>query len=171
MAIRSNHYDRAFEEFLREQRLPHVVVDEKRRALMQQASLKSVDFVVYSEQSLNLLVEVKGRRFPSGGAESTHRTKWENWTTSDDIVSLSKWQQIFGGGFRSLLVFAYHICDSRWLDELEAPFAFRNRLYAFYGVWADDYQQRMRRRSARWETVSLPSQAYRELRQPIATFL
>ncbi len=132
MAIRSNHYDAAFEEFLRSRRAAHVVVDEQRRALLSDASLKSMDFIVYSEKSANLLVDVKGRRFPSGGDDGTH--KWENWATADDLASLQRWEAVFGDGFRSVLVFAYDIRHSRWYSELDAPFQHRDRVYSFYGV-------------------------------------
>ena len=169
MAIRSNHYDAAFEEFLRERGAPHVVVDETRRSLLGDLSLKSMDFIVYSERAANLLVDVKGRRFPSGGDAGLH--KWENWATKDDLASLTRWAAIFGHGFRSTLVFAYHVLDPRWLTELADPFLFRGRTYSFYGVWADDYRNAMRTRSASWETVSLSSAEFRRLRRPIAEFL
>jgi len=169
MALRSNHYDAAFEEYLRRLRAPHVVVDEQRRSLLADASLKSMDFIVYSRRRVNLLVDVKGRRFPSGGEGRGH--KWENWATEDDLASLTRWEQVFGGGFRSTLVFAYHVLEERWLGELADPFRHRGRTYAFYGIWADDYRERMRARSASWETVSLPSAEFRRLRRPIAEFL
>jgi len=173
MAQRSNHYDAAFEEFLRGRRAPHVVVDEQRRALLCDASLKSMDFIVYAPQRINLLVDVKGRRFPSGGEAGSSGSghKWENWATQDDLDSLTQWERVFGPGFRAAFVFAYHVLDPRWLGELDDPFRFRNRVYAFYGVWADEYRQRMRERSASWETVSLPSAEFRRLRRPIAEFL
>ena len=169
MAKRSNHYDAAFEEFLRGSRVPHVVVDETRRALMARTSLKSMDFIVYSQGEHNLLVDVKGRQFPSGRESGGH--KWENWSSEDDVDSLLRWQEVFGTGFRSLLVFAYNVVDGKYLRELETPFTFRNRLYAFYGVWADEYRCSMKTRSPSWETVSLPSRQFRELRLPIREFL
>lgn len=169
MALRTNHYDVAFEEYLRHRRTPYVVVDERRRALLQQASLKSMDFIVYSETDRNLLVDVKGRRFPTAPATSGH--KWENWATTDDLVSLYQWQRVFGGGFRSVLVFAYEVIDPRCLDQFSAPFEYQKRVYSFYGVWADDYHREMRTRSPKWETVTLPSRVFRELRQPIENFL
>jgi len=169
MALRSNHYDAAFEEFLRATQTPHVVVDEKRRALLQGASLKSMDFIVYSHQQQNLLVDVKGRRFPSGSPGNRH--KWENWATVDDLRSLLEWQQVFGDDFRAALIFAYHIIDTDFIQSFEATFEFRDRVYAFYGVWADAYREQMRQRSASWETVSLPSAVFRELRQPINALL
>lgn len=169
MAQRANHYDAAFEGYLRERRAPHVVVDEQRRSLLQDASLKSMDFIVYSHRPENLLVDVKGRRFPSGGEAGRH--KWENWATADDLASLRRWEAVFGDGFRSLLVFAYHVLQARWLPDVQDPFPHRGRVYAFYGVWADEYRDTMRARSKSWETVALPSAAFRRLRRPFAEFL
>lgn len=168
MALRHNHYDLAFEEFLRRERRPYVAVDEQRRSLVEDASLKSMDFIVYSDGGRNLLVDVKGRRFPSGGVS---RQKWENWATEDDLQSLLNWQRVFGSDFRAALVFAYHITDEKYLNEFDNPFVCRDRAYAFYGVWADEYSIEMRRRSASWETVALSRRTYRELRVPIGAML
>ncbi len=169
MALRNNHYDAAFEAFLTQTCVPFVVVDEARRAVLQQASLKSMDFIVYSRRQWNLIVDVKGRRFPSGSDDHVH--KWENWATADDIESLLRWQTVFGAGFRSLLVFAYCAGDARALCELGTCFQFRERHYAFFGVWADEYRDEMRQRSPSWQTVSLPSRVYREKRSTISEFL
>ena len=122
MVKRTNHYDVAFEEYLRGTCTPYVAVDEQRRALLADASLKSMDFIVTSQRFQNLLVDVKGRRFPSGGEGSRFSGhKWENWATEDDIDSLLRWQQVFGNGFRSMLLFAYEIVDPRFAGELGRP--------------------------------------------------
>lgn len=169
MGKRANHYDAAFEEFLRRSRTPYVFVDEQRRSLLHDSSLKSMDFIVYSQGSRNLLVDVKGRQFPSNGSGGGH--KWENWATEDDLQSLLEWERVFGTGFRSLLVFAYDVIDGRHHREFEFLFEFREHHYAFFGVWADRYADQMRTRSESWQTVSLPSDSYRELRSPISKFL
>jgi len=169
VALRGNHYDAAFEAFLRTRRTPYVAVDEQRRALLEQQSLKSMDFIVYSQKGANLLVDVKGRRFPSGDPESGHR--WENWATAEDVPALLKWQEVFGTDFRAVLVFAYHIVSDAERGKFDDLFAFRDREYAFYGVWADNYREAMQTRSQSWQTVSVPSGAFRELRSPIVEFL
>jgi len=169
MALRGNHYDAAFESFLRARRTPYVAVDEQRRALLEQQSLKSMDFIVYSTREANLLVDVKGRRFPSGDPTSGHR--WENWATAEDLPALLKWQDVFGNDFRALLVFAYHIVSDDERGKFNDLFSFRERTYAFYGVWAEDYRQAMHTRSESWQTVTVPSAAFRELRAPINDFL
>ncbi|MGD9856781.1 MAG: HYExAFE family protein [Planctomycetaceae bacterium] len=171
MALRTNHYDVAFEDYLRRSRVPYVSVDETKRALLQDASLKSMDFIVYSHKTRNLLVDVKGRRFPSGNGGGGGGHRWENWATQDDIDCLLKWQQVFGTDFRALLVFAYHVLEPDRHQDLAPCHLIRDRTYAFFGVWADEYGDAMRRRSPRWETVWLPAEPFQQLRAPISKFL
>ncbi len=45
VANRDNHYEAAFEEYLRTRRLPYVAVDEARRSILSDGrSIKSLDF-------------------------------------------------------------------------------------------------------------------------------
>lgn len=164
--IRSNHYDAAFEAWLRLHRMPYVAVDESRRALLAQQSLKSPDFLVQSPKLGRIVIDVKGRKQWSG---SQHR-RWENWATQDDLASLTAWEQVFGGAFQSLLVFAYELSETTEPDQPEM-LEFRRRRYSFHGVWAAQYREAMRERSPKWETVWLPSQHYRSLRFPLTQFL
>ena len=164
--IRSNHYDAAFEAWLRGHRVPYLAVDESRRALLAEQSLKSPDFLVHSPGLGRVVIDVKGRKQLSGAQQR----RWENWATRDDLTSLDAWESIFGSQFRSLLVFAYDLADGGG-DDPPRMLEFRDRRYAFYGVWAADYRQAMRNRSPRWETVWVPSAAYRELRFPMTQLL
>src|SRR5271157_4868305 len=67
MANRDNHYEAAFEEFLRSRGVPYVAVDEARRSVLADGgSIKSLDFIVSTPSQVTWLVDVKGRRFPSG---------------------------------------------------------------------------------------------------------
>ena len=93
MANRDNHYEAAFEAYLRERRLPYIAVDEARRSLVPDGSLKSLDFIVSPPGDVSWLVDVKGRRFPSG---DEHHQYWKNWSTRDDLRSLAAWQSHFG---------------------------------------------------------------------------
>src|ERR1700722_5584247 len=78
---RSVHYEAAFEAFLRERGIPCVAVDEAKRALFANAKLKSFDFVVYSKNGPNLLVDVKGRQ----ARNKSGRSGFETWTTEQDV--------------------------------------------------------------------------------------
>lgn len=164
--IRSNHYDAAFEAWLRLHRIPYVAVDESRRSLLAQQSLKSPDFLVQSPSDGAVVVDVKGRKQRSG----TQRRRWENWATQDDLTSLAAWEQVFGSQFQGLLVFAYELAS---VDEQDQPamLEFRDRKYSFHGVWASGYRDAMRQRSAKWDTVWLPCEQYRALRFPLTQFL
>ena len=166
MAIRTNHYDVAFEELLRELRRPYVAVDERRRALVRRSSIKSFDFVVYSERGDNLLVDVKGRQFPRG-----ENQKWVNWASQEDIDALLEWETVFGGNFRSILIFTYHLASPRWWRDHSLVWEFRNRRYAFYGVYARDYAEYMNTLCEKWNTVSLCAADYRRLRRDVLDVL
>jgi hypothetical protein len=47
MADRSNHYEAAFEAFIRALRVPCVAVDEAKRSIFGEEGLKNPDFMVY----------------------------------------------------------------------------------------------------------------------------
>ena len=85
MAKRDNHYEAAFEEFLRQRQIPYVAVDETKRALLGDASLKSLDFIVSTPLGNSWLVDVKGRRFPAGA----QKQYWKNWSTRSSWNSCS----------------------------------------------------------------------------------
>ncbi len=166
MADRSVHYEAAFEGYLREHGIPYVAVDEAKKAMFANARLKSFDFVVYNKSGANLLVDIKGRqlRGRTGRAGS-----FQTWATEQDVKDLLQWQQVFGEGFRAVLMFVY------WIDPPLTPepgmFAFRDRWYLVLGVELAEYQEHMRRRSAKWETVAIPQADFRSLARPIESWL
>lgn len=167
---RNNHYEAAFEEYLRERRLGYVAVDETRRSLLDDGPIKSLDFIVYGPWGARLLVDVKGRRFP-GGTDEKPRRVWENWSTEDDIAGLLLWARRFGPGYRGLLVFAYEIMPSVALPANTPDlWEWDGRTYLFRAVAAEAYRRQMRVRSPRWGTVCLPNEAFRELVQPFRHF-
>ena len=165
MADRNVHYEAAFEAFLRERAIPYVAVDEAKKALFSSAKLKSFDFVVYSKNGRNLLVDVKGRQV----RKRTGRSGFETWTTEQDVVDLMQWEQVFGEGFKAILTFVY------WIDPPLTPeagmFEFRDRWYLLMGIDLAEYRNHMRRRSVKWETVALPAQDFRSLARPLDSWL
>lgn len=167
---RSNHYEAAFEAYLQWHRLAYVAVDETRRAQLGGESVKSLDFVVYGPGGARLLVDVKGRRFPSG-AEGRQRRVWECWSTRDDLEGIGRWRELFGPGYRGVLVFAYEILPGVPLaDGDEEIWTWQGRRYLLRAVDADDYRRHMRVRSPRWGTMTLPRPAYRDLARPLTYF-
>ncbi len=168
MASRDNHYEAAFETFLRNRRVPYVAVDEARRSLAaDEGSLKNVDFLVSAAQSRTWLVDVKGRRFPSGGT----RQFWKNWSTRDDLRSLARWEQLFGASAQGLFVFAYNIVGEWSPLPAERLFEYRGALYGFVGIRLREYACHARLISPKWETVAMPAREFRRLAEPVENFL
>jgi len=149
--------------------VPYVAVDEAKKALFAGVSLKSFDFVVYSSTGPNLLIDVKGRKFPY--TTGTSRRYWENWTTLDDLDSLRQWEEIFGQDFAGLLVFCYHLQGAKEVEHFSVVHPFRGSFYGLVGIWLSDYRSECRRRSQAWGTASVPARQFRNLTQPMAGFL
>ena len=169
MADRNVHYEAAFEAFLHERGIPCVAVDEAKRALFANAKLKSFDFVVYSKNGPNLLIDVKGRQLRNRGGPGGTRRSFETWATEQDVTDLMQWEQVFGDGYKAVLTFIY------WIDPPLAPeagmFLHKGRWYQMMGVDLGEYRNHMRRRSPKWETVALPAEDFRSLARPIESWL
>ena len=86
MAQRSNHYEAAFESFIRSIRVPCVAIDEAKRAICGEDGVKNPDFLLYPQFGVNLVVEVKGKR----AKNKRGRRDWENWVTTDDLDGLTR---------------------------------------------------------------------------------
>jgi hypothetical protein len=171
MAKRDNHYEAAFESYLRWLGVPYIAVDETQRSLVQtgapvagdataRLSLKSIDFIVSPVGRANWLVDVKGRRFPTGSSY------YKNWSTADELASLAAWEELFGGGARGLLVFAYNVVGDRAPVATDELFVFRGGLYGFVGIELAHYASWSKPLSARWGTVSVPVARFQALARP-----
>jgi hypothetical protein len=172
---RHNHYEAAFEAFLRELRLPYVAVDESKKALFSGSNLKSFDFVVYSRRGPNLLVDIKGRK-ATGEAAGALQT----WTTRRDVDDLSQWERIFGEGFKALFVFVFEVNPVLapppghfvfQQGDATHPLTLRERHYLMLGVDLADYRNHMSRRSVSWDTVAMPTAEFRQLARPVREWL
>jgi hypothetical protein len=163
MADRDNHYEAAFEAYLRRRGVPYVAVDEGKRALLGGESIKNLDFIVSCESGSRWLVDVKGRLFPSGEGKQY----WKNWSTQDDLRSLAQWERLFGTGFAALFVFAYLVAGERAPLPADRLFPFRNRVYGFIGIRLQQYIEAARMISPAWDTVAMPVSGFRRLAQPI----
>jgi hypothetical protein len=169
MAQRRFHYDQAFEHYLRANAIPYVAVDEAKRALSNKqmpTAIKSFDFVVYSESGSNLLVDVKGRKHSGKTGNAL-----QNWVTREDVKSLNKWASIFGDGFEPAFAFLFW-CESQPPDALfQEIFQFGSKWYAILALRVADYQPHMKKRSEKWDTVSIPARTFGDLAVPIKDLL
>jgi hypothetical protein len=167
---RSNVYESAFEAYLQWHRLCYVAVDETRRSYLGESRVKNLDFIVHGDAGARLLVDVKGRRFPSGPPHKQRRV-WECWSTREDIDGLSRWADLFGDGFQGLLVFTYHILPSVVLPaNTDDLWTWRGRRYLLRAVSVDAYREHLRVRSPKWGTVDLPGAVFRDLVRPFHHF-
>ncbi|MFO0967795.1 MAG: HYExAFE family protein [Gemmataceae bacterium] len=164
--IRSNPYEAAFEAYLQRTGLCYVAVDESRRSFLGNVSVKNLDFIVLGAAGSRLLVDVKGRQFPTGPV-GKERYVWENWSTLEDIAGLESWIRLFGSGYHALFVFLY-----RLQPTIEIPadtpdlWTFRDARYLLRAVALEEYRRHMRVRSPKWGTVSLPGAKFKELARP-----
>jgi len=173
MAHRNVHYEAAFEGYLRSRGWPYVAVDEAKKAIFADASVKSFDFLVYSADGPNLLTDVKGRKYPDSGPGRKRLASraWENWITRDDVEGLREWQKVFGTDFLAVLVFAY------WLQgpPRRAPFSevhcHRGKHYAFVAIGLEEYVASAKPRSAKWQTIAVPSAVFARRAKDVALFL
>ncbi|MDE2509256.1 MAG: HYExAFE family protein [Planctomycetota bacterium] len=169
MADRHNHYEAAFEAYIRAARVPCVAVNEAKRSLCDdEARLKNPDFLLYPRCAPNLVVEVKGKR----AFDDRGRRPWENWVTTDDLDGLARWQTLFGPGFRALLVFAYAEPLRMFpLPSEDDVVETRGLVYRFWGVERDDYIEHLRSRGPAWKAVQMARSEFRRRVRPLREWL
>lgn len=154
-----NHYERAFENWLIDNRVKFTAIDQSKRAAFGKVKLKSFDFLLYRKNRPVIITEVKGRKFKGTSFEKLHG--FECWVLADDVEGLLQWQKVFGEGHEAYFVFAYNIenvdvdFDGRGVQESAG------RRYVFLAVRLDDYRKYMKLRSPKWRTVTLGAEDFR----------
>jgi len=154
-----NHYERAFESWLRDNRIQYIAVDEKKRTAFARSKVKSFDFLLYPPNGQIIITEVKGRTFK--GTSLAKLTGLECWVTAEDIDGLTDWQRIFGSAHQAVFVFAYKIENVDVDFDGRDFYGFDGKRYLFFCVGLDDYRRFMKRRSPKWQTVTLPADKFR----------
>ncbi len=165
-----NIYERAFEAWLRERRIPYRAVDQSRRREFKCRRVKSFDFAISTPAGL-LLADVKGRLFR--GASLVGLKGVQTWVTEDDVRGLEAWRKAMAdrewtqAGF----IFAYQLTQVDVETDGVEVMVFEGRRFVFLLVLLDDYQKAMRRRSPRWRTVYLSADVFRSVAQPLAEWI
>jgi hypothetical protein len=155
-----NHYERAFENWLIDNRIQYVLVDEQKRTHFGRSKLKSFDFLLYPSNQQVVIAEVKGRLFKGTSFEKL--TGFECWVTTEDIEGLIAWQDVFGPGHLAVFVFAYKMENIDIDFDGRDFYDFGSDRYVFFAVKLEDYRKFMKRRSPKWRTVTLPAEKFRE---------
>lgn len=155
-----NHYERAFGNWLIDNHVQYIAVDEKKRAALGRSNIKSFDYLLYPRNQQIIVAEVKGRKFK--GTSFAGLTGFECWVTADDVAGLTGWQQIFGLGHTAAFIFAYRIENIDVDFDGRDVFHFNGSRYIFFCVKLDDYCLFMKVRSPKWQTVTLPADKFRK---------
>ena len=154
-----NHYERAFQNWLTDNHIKYTTVDEHKRAAFGRSKVKSFDFLLYPPDGQIIIAEVKGRKFKGTSFEKL--TGFECWATAEDIEGLNRWQEVFGAGHTAVFVFAYKVENIDVDFDGRDIYDFNEDRYVFFAVKLDDYRRFMKRRSPRWQTVTLPADKFR----------
>jgi len=170
---RNIHYEAAFEDYLRAKAWPYVTIDETKKAAMAGLAAKSFDFIVYCESGPNLLVDVKGRKFPdlSRPRRRGASRAWENWISREDAEGLRRWEAVFGDGFRAVLAFAYWLQGPPHKSPFNDVHVYRRRHYAFVCVTLAEYLRSAQPRSTKWQTLAVPAEQFARLATDIGRML
>ncbi|MCD4830912.1 MAG: HYExAFE family protein [Anaerohalosphaeraceae bacterium] len=156
----SNHYARAFASFLKDNFLKYIPVDQQKRAVFAQSSIKSFDYIFYSFSGQPWLAEVKGRKFK--GKTFANLANLQNWVTAGDIQGLGKWSKVFGPTQKAVIVFVYCLENIDVDPDGREIYEFGNKRYIFIAAKLEDYCKFMTPRSRKWDTVSMPAEAFRQ---------
>ena len=154
-----NHYERAFQSWLIDNRIQHIAIDERKRAAFGRSKIKSFDFLLYPRNQQVIIAEVKGRKFR--GTSFARLAGFECWVTSEDVNGLTRWRQVFGRGHTAVFVFAYAIDNIDVDFDGREVYNFNDNRYAFFAVKLNNYRAFMKVRSPKWQTVTLPADKFR----------
>jgi hypothetical protein len=164
-----NHYERAFQNWLIDNRIQYISIDEHKRAAFARCKVKSFDFLVYPANGQVIITEVKGRKFK--GASLAKLAGFECWVTAEDVDGLVKWQKVFGTGHQAVFVFVYKIENIDVDFDGRDVFDFDTDRYIFFTIKLNDYRSFMKRRSPKWQTVTLPADKFRQCAVQISELL
>ena len=164
-----NHYEQAFENWLIDNQIKYTSIDEHKQTIFTTGKVKSFDFLVYPRDKPTIIVEVKGRKFT--GTTLEKMTGFECWVTAEDVDGLVKWQKILGSNYQAVFIFVYLIknidVDFNGVDV----FDYNEDRYIFFTVKLDNYRLFMKRRSPKWQTVTLPADKFRQCAVQISDLL
>jgi len=164
-----NHYEHAFANWLIDNQIQCVYVDESKRAAFGQSKIKSFDYLLNVPGQPIVIAEVKGRKFKGTSFEKL--AGFECWVTADDVAGLSMWQEIFGPGHRAVFIFAYRTENVDVDFDGREVYEFEGGTYVFFSVTLGDYRSFMNVRSPKWQTVTLPAEKFRQCAVPVQQFL
>jgi hypothetical protein len=164
-----NHYERAFENWLIDNRIEYESVDEHKRTAFGHSDVKSFDFLLYPPNGPAVIAEVKGRRFK--GTSLAKMAGFECWVTIEDVEGLTRWQRVFGARHQAIFAFVYKTENIDVDFNGTNYFDFDSNRYLFFCIKLEDYRRHMKRRSPKWQTVTLPADKFRQCAVQLSEFI
>jgi len=164
-----NHYEKAFENWLIDNGIRYVAVDEHKKKAFAKSKIKSFDFLLYPPNQPTIITELKGRIFK--GSTLAKLSGLECWVTAEDIEGLAAWHNVFGNKYQAVIVFAYRMLNLDVDFDGRDFYDFANNRYIFFAVKLDDYRKYMKLRSPKWKTVTLPADKFRKFSVQIQNLL
>jgi hypothetical protein len=160
-----NHYEKAFENWLIDNRIDYVSAADQHKPVFEQSSLKSFDFLLCPATGKKIIAEVKGRHFK--GTTLAGLARLECWVTTDDVDGLADWQKTLGQDYDAIFIFAYKAQNIDVDFDGRDIFDFNDGRYLFLAVRLADYIKYMKQRSPKWKTVTLPAENFRLCATPV----
>lgn len=164
----TNLYEQAFACWLDERRVPFVAIDQSRRFAHIDEGVKNFDFLLFPRSNCPVLIELKGRTFH--GTSLAGLRGLDGWVPFEDVQALSYWQDRFRrekGDSRAFFVFAFVFEQIDVETDGRAVYDFANRRFFLTMVPLRRYQERMKPRSQRWQTVSVGADDFRDMIMPV----
>jgi hypothetical protein len=166
-----NHFETAFENWLIENRVQYVQVDQRKRAYFARNKIKSFDFLLYPVHGTAgaLITEVKGRKY--SGKSLARLGGLQCWVTMEDVRGLLRWEDVFGKDHTGFFVFVYELASVDIDADGQSVFEYDGKRYFFVGLKLADYSSCMRQRSPRWQTVMMGAADFRRYAMGLETVL
>ena len=176
-----NQYELALHNWLCDNDVQHLSVDQQRRKLFARNKIKSFDMLIYPrlpkydpDQTNLLIAEVKGRLYKASSLNDG--SSLPNWVTKEDVRGLMQWEQIFAETpsrqlSAPVFVFVYKFAKIDVETNGHETYDFDNNRFFFYAVALEDYRTYMKLRSPKWQTVDLAADDFRKVARPLRKLL
>lgn len=166
-----NQYERAFDAWLRDMRIPCHVMDQTCRREFYYDKIKSFDFAICPAGGNLTLIDVKGRLFR--GTSLAGLKGLQCWVTREDIHGLEEWQGILAvrQPADAAFVFVYGLEQIDVETDGLPVFEYDGGRYVFFIIRLQDYRSAMKQRSPRWQTVYLGADDFRRMACPLEEWI
>jgi hypothetical protein len=162
-----NLYEQVFESCLREHKIVFESVVQTQRVEAGAGSVKNFDFLLHPKSDAPVLVELKGRTFHGGSLAGLKGL--DAWVTFEDVQALSYWLNVCRQAkpaTQAAFVFVFRMEQVDIETDGQVLYEYGGERFLMLAVPLEDYRKAMKRRSPRWQTVTLSAQDFRRVARP-----